>query len=351
MISEGIDMSNNKFKVNIDTVDFNVTGMSFHLPDSTTATVTSSNGELIKEYQNRSAIHNEQDTHSVNVRTETGNKLLVEGSPFAFLYGQNLYTSANLKKGCFRTLVRVCKHFGFKPSKDLQEMWRAGDINLTRADLAVDFKFETDYLVIEALKQIKRQLVEMDTTMKTNRTSVSFSPRNGVKYSITFYAKGPQMRQLKRYKKSPYCKPLGTEAEGVFRIELRLMHSELCELGLDKVSAWKLNTPNEIFSKYFNKLNFLNVTCGELTIDELANIDSKLRPVFAMHKSGVNLSQVYKKRTLQRYQSKFRAKGIDIKCPIALRSRVLFRCLKCYRTTKQSNPPQNGCAKLNWCQQ
>jgi len=133
-------MKKSKFKVNIDTVEFNVTGMKFHIPGSTTATVKSAKGELIKQYQNRAAIRNKQDTHSVNVRTENRNTLMIEGSPFAFFYGQNLFTSANLYKGCFRTLVRVCNHFGFKPPKDLQEAWRTGDINLTRVDLAVDFK-------------------------------------------------------------------------------------------------------------------------------------------------------------------------------------------------------------------
>lgn len=309
-------MKISKYKVNVDTVEFNVTGMSFELPTSHHVAVISKDGQIMARYQNRVALRNAQDTHSLQVSTaEMGNKLLIEGSPFAYIYGQNLCTSSDVYKGCFRALVRVCKHFNFKPSLELRSAWRSGKINIDRVDLAVDFKFVSDDFVKKILSQIKRQLIEKPTRVNICNTSVSWSPRNGADFTLTFYAKGLQLRQLKRYKNADFCDAIEREAIGVLRMELRLRRALLKRLGLNLASAWTNETPNQLIEKYFKKLDLINVTSGKLKDDDLSGLNNKLRPAYALHKTGVDLASVYEKRTLQRFQAKFRALGIEVKCP------------------------------------
>jgi hypothetical protein len=339
----------NKFKVNIDTVVFNVTGMKFNIPEATKATVTSADGVVLNSFHNRTAIRNKYGTHALHVSTANmGGKLIIQGSPFAFHYGQNLFTSSNLLDGCIKSLIRVCNHFGFRPTNELKQAWREGDINLDRVDLPVDFSLGSDELVLNTLKQLKRQIIERPTTVRICGTSVSWSPRDGVEFCIVFYAKGPQIRQLKRYKKAPFREKLGLEAEGVLRLELRLKRGVLRKLGLDKVSAWSKDTPNELIEIYLKKLNFLNVTSGELSKDDLASCNSKLKPILALHKLGVDLASVYEKRTLQRYQAQFRALGIDIKCPNKLEaaSVVSLPEMLSYDKSIKSSPKWMRQAKL-----
>jgi hypothetical protein len=40
-------------------------------------------------------------------------------------------------------------------------------------------------------------------------------------------------------------------------------------------------------------LKFLNITSGPVDADELAAYDSRLRPVLAAHKAGLNLQDIY----------------------------------------------------------
>ncbi|MDP3843015.1 MAG: hypothetical protein Q8Q81_10545 [Oxalobacteraceae bacterium] len=100
------------YTVNIDTVEYSVEGMDFHIPGTKTAHLTNDDGEILDSYQNRISIPGRFESHSLQVRTiHFGKQLTVEGSPFAFLYGQNIFTSSNLSKGCIKTLKHVCNKF------------------------------------------------------------------------------------------------------------------------------------------------------------------------------------------------------------------------------------------------
>lgn len=307
-----------KVTVNIDTVDFSVNGErnSFNIPDAKIANVISPEGELLDSYQNRTSMSGQFGAHSMNVRTlHMGHQLRIEGSPYGSTYGQNVFTSSDMKKAVLPVLKQACKMFSIKPSKEQKQRWTEGDIDLHRVDLVVNFRLDSETEVLTTLKQIRRQLGEQSGSMKTSGTSVYWAPKDGKEYSIGFYAKGPQMRRQKRFNDLPGKDRLLDECASILRIEVRLRAHALREIGLDKVGTWNEDSAQLAFSKYMRRLRLLTVTAGVVTAKELDALPNRLRPVLALHKSGCKLEQIYPTRTLQRHRSDFRKRGVDLRCP------------------------------------
>jgi len=306
--------------VNIDTAEFSVKEdeeNSFNLPSTTKAVVFTEEGEIQNIYQNRVLISGKYGTHTLAVRTkDTGRVLTVSGSPYAYLHGQNVYTSSDMQAATYESLRCVCQELGLKSTKAQRQKWREGDIYLERVDLAVNFRMKSEKDVIRTLKQIRRQLEGLRGSTRTNGTTVYWAPKNGKEFSICFYAKGPQMRQQKRFMALPDRDQLLEECETILRIELRLRAPELRKLGLDKVSAWDNQTAEKVFRQYIRgKIKLFSVTSGPVTEEELSKLPSRLRAVLALHKSGVELTDIYPKRTFQRHRSDFKKLSIDLLCP------------------------------------
>lgn len=307
-----------KVAVNIDSAVFSVVGVrnSFFIPGAKIANLISPDGELLNSYQNRTPVPGKFGSHHMNVRTLcSGAQLKVEGSPYAFLHGQNVYTSPDMKTGVLKVLKQVCKRFSIKPSKEQKLRWTAGDIDLDLVDLAVNFRLDSEADVMATLKQIRRQLEEQGGSTKTSGTTIYWTPKDGKEYSIGFYAKGPQMRRQKRYHDMPGKDRLFDDCTYILRVEVRLHAEALRKLGLDKVGAWNEDSAQLAFAKYMRRLRLLSVTSGPVAAKELDELPNRLRPVLALHKSCCDLAQIFAPRTLQRHLSDFRKLGTDLRCP------------------------------------
>jgi len=303
-----------RIPVNIDTVEYSVEGMKFDLPDVTKVQVINPAGDVKNEYQNRKTIWGKHEIYSLKLRTfDSGEKLCVEGSLGGFLYGQNVFTTHEMSTVCLESLKKICEEFYFVPP-DAKRRWKDGDIDLDRVDLACNFRLGSEAEVISTLMQIKRQLAERNCGVQLYDTTAYLSPDGGSEYSIGFYAKGPEMRRLTKFDESPHKPQLLKECRNILRIEIRL-RAALKKLGLNKVSAWTENTAEEVFRSYMRKLDLLNVTTGPVTEAELQALPSRLRPVLAMHKAGLDLTKYFSLRTLQRHRRDFHKQGIDLRCP------------------------------------
>lgn len=310
-----------KFRVavNIDSVEFSVNGErgAFTIPGATRANLISSDGEILNSYQNRTPVPGKFRAHNLNVRTlRSGEELEVHGSPYAYSYGQNLYTSSDMKTGVLHALKQVCKAFAIKPTKEQVKGWLAGDIDLLRVDLAVNFRFASEAACLAVLRQIRRQLEEQGGSTKTSGTTVYWTPKDGKEYSISFYAKGPQMRRLRRYETLPGKDKLLEECRCILRVEVRLRADALRKLKLEKVSAWREGSAQKAFGTYMRRLRLLSISSGPVTAQDLDDLPHRrLRPVLALHKAGCELEQIFSQSTLQRHRADFRKLGIDLKCP------------------------------------
>lgn len=303
---------------NIDTCEFSIKGErnTFNIPKSHTAHLIDNDGVHINSYQNRIPIDSKFGIHKLHVRTKhSGEILVVDGSPFAYRYSQNTFTSPNMKKAAYIAIKNAFKAIGFKPTTEQISSLKAGDITIDRVDIAVNFILESETEVLDILKQVRRLLIEQRGTTKTCETTVYWMPNEGKEYSISLYAKGPQLSRLKRYNKLPNKSEYIDECKCILRIEVRLRTKSLLKLGLSKVCDWTEDSAQKVFSKYMGRLKLLNITSGPLAYEELQILPNRLRHVLALHKAGCNLEKIYSHRTLQRYQGAFRKIGIDLKVP------------------------------------
>ena len=329
-------------RVNIDTVDFSIRGEFSNLGASI-VTARRDGEQIVGEYGNRVRMVGKYKAHSIYARSmNSGSRIMFQGAPFAYAYGQNLYTSSDLLRGCGLVIKRAIRKFDIKHTDKQLRQWLDGDIDLTRVDLAVNFQVGSESEGREVLHQVGRQLFETNRSMSRYDSTVYFKPRDGKDYQLVFYAKGPQVRSLKRYQDIPGREKLLEHCQGIVRIELRLLASELRKLGLEKAVAWKEDTAERIFRKYMaTKLDFLNVTSGPVTNEELVKLPQKMRPVLALHKLGHDLlPNVYSLRTRQRQTKFFREEGIDIRCPNQAVESITT--LKKYLSPKKviNDPPQ-----------
>ena len=312
--------SNSKLSVqyNFDTCELGFKGErnTFNIPDATTAQVISKHGEVLDRYQNRINIIGKHHAHGLHVRTmNSGEKILVEGSPFAYKYGQNTYTSSNMKKAAFISLNSAFKAIGFKPTAEQKKSLKAGDIDIIRVDIAVNIRLRSKAEVVDILTQVRRQLIEQRGTTETCETTVYWAPASSKEYSIGLYAKGTQLSRSKRYKQLPEKDKYIDECECILRIEVRLRASALRELELSKVSDWTDDSTRIAFCRYMSRLKLFNITSGPVTAEEIEALPNRLRPILALHKAGCDLKSLCSPRTLQRHQSDFRRLGIDLKVP------------------------------------
>lgn len=258
--------------VGIDTVDWSIHGErnDFNLPASNRVNLISPEGEVLHSYQNRKCFPGRYNVHNLQVRTlHSGAELLVQGSPYAYLFGQNLYTSNDLCSALHQILPKILQQCAVKQNKVDVRRWMVKNIDLKRVDLYANFWCPVGVTPLGFIRQIARLVAELGFSTYRFRTSFYWAPDKGRDYQIGFYAKGPQMRQKSSLKDFPAYKSLLSEADNVVRVELRLKAAELRRLGLNKASNWTVDTPRKVFGMFMKKLNILNVTSGKVTSDEL----------------------------------------------------------------------------------
>lgn len=300
--------------VNIDTVKaiFKTDEPIFQINQNGSVVSYDENEQKKDEFGNRVAVEGKLGLHNLSVRALKSNRnLMVEGSFFAFHFGQNLYTFNSMKVLCRNTFKKVIRKFDIKMNSESVDKLMAGDVDLHRVDLAINFDLETDKEVVSVLKQIRRQLTERGPRTSTNKTSTMWSPA-GAGFEIVFYDKGKQVNFSPKYRKVLWRRKIQDLSNGMLRVEVRLHRKKLEQLGLDKVSAWSKETPIDVFKRFFNELPETKIASGPFDFDELVDLPGPLKHVWALIRAGVDIDYVYSPRSIKRYKAQFKKLGIDI---------------------------------------
>lgn len=313
-----------KFRVNIDTVEFSVSGVKINVEEINAIMVLKPDGEMASLLTNRRAIRGRFKRHPLQIRyretrrgiSESGT-LSVEGSIFGFRYGQNVFTSGNLRDGCLYALRHINRQIKLNAAPEILDKWKAGEILLDRVDLAVNFDLGSDSVVSAVVDRLSHQLIGKGAVSRHHTGSVCLAPRDSKEYSVAVYAKGAEMKLARRKSTSDqnYDRLVG-ECGNLLRVEVRLRKQELKRCGLSRVSDWTAAKARDVFRKYASKLPMPDVVAtGPVSSKELSRLPPKLRDVFVLHKMGADLTTIYAPRTLATYRKKFTELGIDIKCP------------------------------------
>ncbi|OMR89895.1 hypothetical protein AQ732_05440 [Burkholderia pseudomallei] len=324
--------------VNIDTVEFTVSGIEWDVSGQTRCLVSNGDGELVFSSTNRLPVNGKYGMHDSQVRYNPITKTLrVEGSLFGFILGQNVFTSQRLAKGLIWVISHLKKKLGFSFAVPMRELIDE-HVTLHRVDLAVNLQFESGRFVKTCLQQITRQLIEQHCTVRKAFTSVYWTPQDGRYYSIIFYDKGEAVRRkcLPKAKRADddeqeFFKALCNDCDGLLRIEVRLQSAELKKQRLKSVKAWSGEAPKEIFNRYYRNVPVLNVVSSGMSRTDFDGVPDRLRPVIALHKLNAPMELVYSDRTLARHRSTFRKLKVDLIPPARAKVTPLAKLLTASR--------------------
>lgn len=282
--------------------------------------VADSDGAYIKTVTNRKRIPGKYGRHALCIRvasrSEKDKELLVEGSPFANHYGQNVWSRASVKLACTSTVQRLIRELNISATPDTVAAWNSGEIELHRVDLAVNFRLDSKQQVDEVLTQLKRQLIATRLQCSIHARYAALCPRNSKQYRIAAYDKGAQLAlKSSGDHDNDSFRRLVAECESILRIEVRLLRPELQKLGLTLARDWKPETSRDVFRQYFARLPLHDVSFGPLSSADFDDTAERMRPILALHKFGADWKQIYSERTRTRHRAYFKERGINLDCP------------------------------------
>lgn len=288
--------------------------------DEVTKVLVSTPEGVQQQITNRKPVPGKYGRHALHYRVKSrsphDHELFVEGSPFANRYGQNVWSSGNVKLACTSTVKHLIRELNINAAPDTIAAWNDGNIELHRVDLAVNFRLESSQQVDEALTLLKHLLVAKRRQCSTHRRYAAYRPKSGTQYQIAAYDKGDQMSlKSSGNHADDLFRNLAKECEGILRIEVRLRRAELHKLKLPLARDWRPETAREVFRKYFARLPLRDVTFGPLSAADFEGIDERRRPAIALHKLGVDWRLIYCARTRTRHKAYFKGRGIDLDCP------------------------------------
>lgn len=353
--------------INIDTVKFSVDGVEMQVPDATTQMTTNKDAEIIYCATNRMPLAGIDGKHTLYYRYQpTKKRLTIEGSLGGYLFGQNVFTSWNVHRLCWEVLARAHKELRFRVDDETTARWRAGDIQLERVDLAVNFMLDSSDQVEQILQQAAQQLV-IRTSMQKFGTTVYWAPRGGKAYKIGLYDKGRQMMASARARATPKASNRDTSTiapqnyrassldrlselcKKVLRMELRLNKAALRDRKLETAATWTRDSTVNVFKRYLQNVPLMNAIVGDIDTFDYSSLKPRQRSVVAIHLSGAPVNKIFAKSTRARHVTMFRKIGLDLKAKVSGKDAVE---LDCFFEGKQKKPPKwlrEFGLRADWC--
>jgi II/X family phage/plasmid replication protein len=318
---------------NIDTVKFSVKQA---LIDTKRLEVSSQKvykgNEVRFQMTNRVDIFGADRRYNLKMRyDELTHELFIEGALYAYLYGQNVYTTHSLRDVCVAVLREIRDKIGLKPESESDgKQWVKGDIHLHRVDISVNFRMKSKAQVLRVLQQLAIQMVHIRGSMRKVETTVYYQPQEGKRYGICNYAKGPQLRSRDSKDGSEedlIYERLIKDCDSILRSEVTVMRSELKKIDLDKVSAWDDETAKRVFKKYFERMKIFNVMSTTKMPPEFSKLTPRQRLIAVALQQGFDLAPYLARTTIEKYEALFRKHGIDIRTPASPKKSIPLKTI------------------------
>jgi II/X family phage/plasmid replication protein len=245
-------------------------------------------------------------------------KLSVTGSPAKFFQGHNLFGSTDVQALGAELVLAVCRARGIVLSVGEVAALNAGLFHLSRVDLTGMYR-------VGSQADVEACIRSLGLTGKTRHgmgalhpsgTTVVFG-KGSRRWSLTVYNK------LKELLRSGHELPLDLDgreallayAEGMIRVELRLLSLELRERGLNLASAWEDDTPQALLSEHLSRLSLPEQV---IVSTELAqSLPPRLAAAYQAWVGGSDLRSVLSRATFYRYRAELlHLVGVDIALPV-----------------------------------
>lgn len=233
----------------------------------------------------------------------------VSGNLVKWFQGHNIFGTDDITGLVKEALSRVVSLANIQPNADELAVWNAGDIDLLRVDVTQSNDFGTQARVMNALRSLDATAnLKFRGRGQYNGHSLLFG-KGSRHWSLIFYSKAAE---IQKHKLPPELREtmLTAHADGLLRMECRLLSMHLKRLKLDKLEAWGDNTAHEVHQNHLSQLSISETTMIDATaLDSLA---PRLRGVYQLWKDGHDLRAIFPRPTFYRHRKEFLALGIDI---------------------------------------
>lgn len=237
--------------------------------------------------------------------------LHVSGNPAKWMQGHNIFGSDDLRGLVLAMLCRICKQADVMPSKGDLAAWNAGRIKLERVDVTYSYD-------LGSLPRVRNALRSLDSTAHLKHRgrghfagdSLTFG-KGSRRWSLTMYAKGSEI-DVKGHE-LPHAllsTPLHDHAQGLLRVEVRMLSLQLVQQGLQSLSAWSIQTPSELHRRILGGLNISDAAM--IDTHSLEALPGRLRLVYQAWKDGHDLRATLARNTFYRYRTELLKHGVDI---------------------------------------
>jgi II/X family phage/plasmid replication protein len=249
----------------------------------------------------------------IQVQSTTHNHRLgirVSGNLVKWHQGHNVFGSNDLRAIVLASLCRICEITNVKPSLADLMAWTSGKaVELFRVDVTESQDLGSRQRVQAALRALDASAhLKMRGRGTYYGDSLLFG-KGSRHWSLTAYAKGPEID------KHPlpvglHDSPLKNHADGLLRLEVRMLSMHLKKLGLASLERWSENTASEVHQMHLSTLEISDSTMIDTTA--LDALPARLKAVYQLWKEGHDLRELYPPRTFYRYRKELLAQGIDI---------------------------------------
>lgn len=255
-------------------------------------------GSYSSKIQIRSIVHN--GLHGIRI----------SGNLVKWHQGHNVFGSNDLRGIILASVDRICQLAGIEPSDIERAAWKAGRlIELFRIDVTESQDLGTCDRVRAALRALDSSAnLKMRGRGTYYGDSLVFG-EGSRRWSLTAYAKGPEIDKHK-LPLGLAGTPLRAHADGLLRLELRMLSMHLKREGLSTLDVWNENTATEVHQKHLALLDISESTMIDTT--SLSALPGRLKAAYQLWKEGHDLREMYPRRTFYNYRKELLVHGIDI---------------------------------------
>lgn len=235
----------------------------------------------------------------------------VSGNLVKWYQGHNVFGSNDLRGIVLASVDRICAQAGITPSVAELAAWNAGDlVELFRVDVTESVDLGNRHRVQAALRALDASAhLKMRGRGTYYGDSLLFG-QGSRRWSLTAYAKGPEIDKHPLPVGLHAPESLKAHADGLLRLEVRMLSMHLKRLGLASLEGWNENTALEVHQKHLSTLEISDSTMIDTTA--LDALPARLKVVYQLWKEGHDLRELYPRPTFYRHRAAMLVHGIDI---------------------------------------
>ena len=233
----------------------------------------------------------------------------VSGNLVKWFQGHNIFGTNDLRGLVLESLAKILEIGKINASISEFESWTVGDIDLLRVDCTESANFGNEKRVLNALRSLDQSAnLKFRGRGQFNGHSLLFG-KGSRNWSLTLYSKGTE---LKKHKLPEALRgtPLQAFADGLLRMEFRLLSMHLKKLGLSKLWAWCENTASSVHQIMLQNLQISDATM--IDSDVIESLPTRYKLIYQSWKDGHDLRTILTRPTFYRNRRALLAYGVDI---------------------------------------